>query len=180
MLVTAPTILTERLRLRSWREDDFEPFAAYFGDPVLARFVGGPDNADAAWRRLASYIGHWVLHGFGYWAVEERRTRRFVGAAGLWRSSGWPDLELGYWLVPEMHGHGYATEAAGRAMSYAFRNIGVGRLVSYIHPDNGASQRVAKRLGARYESTIELLDFGPHDVYRYPKPPERWTLGALR
>jgi RimJ/RimL family protein N-acetyltransferase len=44
-------------------------------------------------------IGHWKLKGFGYWAVDEKATNDFVGSVGLWQSPGWPELELGYWLL---------------------------------------------------------------------------------
>jgi len=161
---------TERLVLRQWREQDFESFAAVYADPDLARFIGGQSDRDSAWRRMASLVGHWVLRGYGYWAVEEGDTGRFVGCVGLWRSDGWPELELGYWLVPTMYGKGYATEAGAFARDYAFTTVGADTLVSYIKPANEPSKRVAERLGAHYEATIALLGFGPHCVYRYPRP----------
>jgi RimJ/RimL family protein N-acetyltransferase len=160
---------TERLHLRQWRAEDFEPFAKHYADEEMARFVGGHSAREPAWRRMAMMIGHWALRGYGYWAVEEKATGRFVGCVGLWRSEGWPELELGYWLMREMQGKGYATEAALKAREYAYDALGADTLVSYIHPDNEASKRVAERLGARYEEIIELLDHGPHCVYRHPK-----------
>ncbi len=173
-------VRTKRLLFRQWRDSDFEPFAAYYANPELARFVGGQTTRESAWRRMAALIGHWVLRGYGYWAVEEHATGRFVGGVGLWKSEGWPELELGYWLVPEMQGRGYATEAARRARDYAFAEVGADTLVSYIAPENEPSKRVAERLGARYESIIELLDYGPHCVYRYPKQSARWVLAGWR
>lgn len=161
---------TARLLLRQWREEDFEPFAAVYADAEQARYIGGPSSRDGAWRRMAAQIGHWVLRGYGYWVVEELDTHRFVGCVGLWRSAGWPELELGYWIVPAMQGKGYATEAGARARDYAFATLGADTLVSYIDPGNEPSKRVAERLGARYDTTIELLDLGPHCVYRYPRP----------
>ena len=160
---------TDRLLLRQWREEDFESFAAYYADEEMARYVGGQSNRPQSWRRLATFIGHWALRGYGYWAVEEKTTQEFAGAVGLWFSEGWPELELGYWLTRDMQGKGYATEAALKSRDYAFDVLGADTLVSYIHPENEPSKKVAERLGARYEKTIELLDFGPHCVYRYPK-----------
>lgn len=119
---------------------------------------------------MAAHLGHWVLRGHGYWAVEEKETGKFVGSVGLWRSEGWPELELGYWLMPEMQGRGYATEAAAASRDYAFEVLGAQTLVSYIHPENEPSKRVAERLGAKYEKIIELGGHGPHCVYRYPRP----------
>ena len=119
---------------------------------------------------MAASIGHWVLRGYGYWAVEEKDTGSFVGSAGLWYPEGWPEIELGYWLMPEMRGKGYATEAALAAHEVAFNTLHVESLVSYIHPENEPSKKLAERMGARAEATIELLDYGPHIVYRHPRP----------
>ncbi|MEE9207654.1 MAG: GNAT family N-acetyltransferase [Gemmatimonadota bacterium] len=162
-------VKTERLLLRQLEERDFEFYAEYFADEATARYVGGRCDRDTAWRRMATLIGHWELRGYGYWAVEERETGKFVGCVGLWFSEGWPELELGYWLRPEMQGRGYAVEAARESRAYAFEVVGADTLVSYIHPDNEPSKRVAERLGAQLEEVIELLDHGPHCVYRYPR-----------
>ena len=161
---------TKRLRLRHWREDDFNSYAAYYANEETARFVGGCHDRDKAWRRMASELGHWILRGYGYWAVEEKETAAFVGCVGLWLPEGWPELELGYWLMPEMQGKGYAAEACLRSLDYAYEVVGVDTLVSYIDPENEPSKRLAERLGGRYENIIELLDFGPHCVYRYRRP----------
>ena len=84
-----------------------------------------------------------------------------------YRIPGWPELELGYWLVPEVYGKGYPTEAGLKARDFAFDQLGAKTLVSYIDPTNEPSKKVAERLGAQYEKTIELLDLGRHCVYRY-------------
>jgi len=160
-------IESDRLVLRPWREDDFEIYAAYYADEKMARYVGGVHDREQAWRRLAMLIGHWTLRGYGYWAVEEKQTGNFVGCVGLWRSQGWPEMELGYWILEKMQGHGYATEAAIRSRDYALEVLKADSLVSYVHPDNEPSKRVAVKAGAHLEKTIELLTYGPHCVYRY-------------
>jgi len=122
---------------------------------------------EEAWRLMAAYIGHWQLQGYGYMAIEEKSSGKFVGCVGLWNSDPWPEMEMGYWLITEMQGKGYATEAAQKIMEFAFHTIQAPSLVSYISPQNMASRRLAERLGAVHEETIELLEFGPHHVYRY-------------
>ncbi|MGI9288937.1 MAG: GNAT family N-acetyltransferase [Pseudomonadales bacterium] len=158
---------TQRLQLRQWCETDFENIAAYYAVENNAKYVGGLKNADEAWRLLALHIGHWQLKGFGYWAVDEKDTGDFAGCVGLWQSSGWPELELGYWLVNEHHGKGYALEAATKCKEYARDILRAGSLVSYIDPNNKASIKLAEKLGAKYEDTIELLAHGIHCVYRH-------------
>lgn len=163
-------LVTERLRFRPWRTDDFEAYAEQYTDADRAHFIGGATTREDAWRRFASVIGHWALRGHGYWAVEELDGGRFVGSVGLGRPEGWPDLEVGYWLVPSAHGKGYATEAAAAARDCAFDEMRAETLISLIHPDNEPSKRVAERLGGVAERVIELLNFGPHWIYRYPNP----------
>ena len=70
---------TERLLLRQWQASDFEPYAAFCGDEEMARYVGGLSSRADAWRRMASVIGRWTLRGFGYWAVAEKESGKFVG-----------------------------------------------------------------------------------------------------
>ncbi len=161
---------TERLLLRQWRVEDFDAYAGYYADEATARFAGGVVDRDQAWRRPAAEIGHWALRGYGYWAAVERESQAFVGGAGLLFPDGWPELELGYWIMPNMQGRGYATEAGVKSRDYAWKVVGAKTLVSYIDPANEPSKRVAERLGARFDKTIDLRSLGPHDVYRYPKP----------
>lgn len=158
---------TPRLRLRLLGKHDFAAFAEYYSDENNARFVGGKKDADAAWRHLALHIGHWHLKGFGHWAVDEKESGEFIGCAGLWQSHGWPELELGYWVIKQHRGKGYAYEAALLCKEYARTTLQAHSLVSYIDPDNAQSIGLAKKLGAEYEKTIHLLEHGPHYVYRH-------------
>src|ERR1700741_2390541 len=78
-LSAAPTLEAPRLRLRSHRLDDFAASAEMWVDPIVARYTGGkPLSEEEAWTKLLRYIGHWSLMGFGYWAVEDKETSRFI------------------------------------------------------------------------------------------------------
>lgn len=88
-----------------------------------------------------------------------------VSASG--KSPSWPELELGYWIVEAQQGTGYAFEAGQRCLNFARDDLEAASLVSYIDPTNESSQRHAEKLGATYEETIQLGEYGPHGVYRY-------------
>ncbi len=160
-------IETERLNLRPWTLSDFEALSEFYAHESNAKYVGGVKDDDQAWRALATHIGHWQLMGFGYWAVDEKVTGEFVGCVGLWKSAGWPELELGYWIMPQQQGKGFALEAALRSKVYAREELKADSLVSYIDATNKPSIALAKKMGAVYEQTIELLEHGPHQVYRH-------------
>lgn len=157
MIVEIPTLETERLRLRAFRQDDFDVYAEMQGDPDVVRYLTGtPMSRTDAWRHMSMVAGHWVLRGFGMWALEEKSSGELVGRAGPWMPDGWPDFEIGWTLRKKFWGRGYATEAATAAMTYAFEELGRTKIVSIIHPDNVASQAVARRIGEAPERDWEL------------------------
>ncbi|GJM11178.1 MAG: GNAT family acetyltransferase [Lysobacteraceae bacterium] len=158
---------TDRLRLRMWTAGDYPAYAAFYDQPEVTRFVGGQKDAEDAWRHLAMQLGHWKLRGFGYYAVEKKATRDFVGCVGVWQSAAWPETELGYWVVPSAQGKGLALEAASAVLNEAKTAPEITSLVSYIDPSNGPSIRLAERLGAIEDGSIELASFGQHLVFRH-------------
>ena len=163
--MNVPTLETDRLLLRAWRNEDFETYAKMCADPEIMRYLGGKTlDRMEAWRHMAVLVGHWELLGYGHWAVEEKGSGKFAGRLGFLNPEGWPGFEIGWTLGREFHGKGYATEGAKRALRYAFEELDKDHVISLIHPENKASIRVAERLGERLEGKTELLG---HDVLIY-------------
>ena len=168
-----PTLQTSRLVLRPFREEDLGDYQAMCSDPEVMRFLGGKTwSRMDTWRHIATILGHWQLRGFGLWAVEEADSGIFVGRIGFIQPAGWPGFELGWTLARKYWGKGYATEAAQRALEYAFTELDREHVISLIHPKNQASLAVAKRLGEQYEETIEFFgdQISVYGIWR-----ESWT-----
>lgn len=162
-----PRIETERLVLRGWRKDDFEPFAAMMADAQTARFLSAeqrPRDRASAWRDMALFVGHWALRGYGLFAVEEKESGALVGRVGAWRPECWVGFELGWGLARPFWGRGYAREAARAAGDWAFAQFPLERIVSLIHADNAPSQKLAQRLGMRIGASTIHAGM-PHDVW---------------
>jgi RimJ/RimL family protein N-acetyltransferase len=162
---------TERLIMRMWREDDFEPYARICADPEVMRYLnkeGKPLTRLESWRHLAFLIGHWHLRGYGHWAVEEKASGNLVGRIGFLYPEGWPDFEIGWTLGREYWGKGYALEGARSALEYAFKELDREHVVSLIRPGNQGSIKVAERLGEKLEGQIEVagLDVLVYGIYR--------------
>lgn len=166
-----PRLTTERLLLRGFAPGDFDAYAAMMADPDVTRYlaVGRPMTRAEAWQQLAMFAGHWVLRGFGVWAVEERATGAFVGRIGCFEPEGWPAFEVAYTLARPAWGRGYAREGAAAALAYARDVLGRREVVSVIRPGNTASVRVARALGAEPGAAVEFFG-GPAVLYRYPPP----------
>ena len=149
-----PVIETERLRLRPHEVSDFDACVAMWSDPAITRYtIGDPSPPAQTWKRILTYRGHWTLLGFGYWAVEEKATGRYIGDIGFAEHKrdirpsieGMP--ELGWALISKVHGRGYATEALRAAVAWGDSHFGAVDTVCIINPENQASVRVAEKLG---------------------------------
>ena len=118
-------------------------------DEESARFVGGVQAPSAAWRGLAAVAGAWALDGFSMFSVIEKASGRWVGRLGPWRPHGWPGTEVGWGIVRDCWGKGYATEGSAAAMDWAIDHLGWTDIIHCIDPANAPSQAVAQRLGSR-------------------------------
>ena len=164
MVEVGPTLTTERLVLRPPTSADFPAWAASMADPEAQRYLGGAQPASIAWRAMATMTGAWMLNGFSMFSVVERDTGRWIGRIGPWRPEGWPGGEVGWGLVREAWGRGYATEAAIACMDFAFGELGWDEAVHTIDPDNAASVMLAQRLGSRNRGPAKLPP--PHEASR--------------
>ena len=113
------------------------------------------------------YIGHWTWMGFGYWIVERRQDRAFVGELGFLSAKRdiTPPLgdspEIGWVLKTTMHHQGYATEAATAALAWRDTALPPGETVCIIQTHNAASLRLAGRLGF---SVVTETTYNDHEI----------------
>jgi RimJ/RimL family protein N-acetyltransferase len=175
-MVVIPEIETPRLILRARRLEDFDAFAAIWASEGVVRFVGGVTlSREAAWVRFLRQEGHWHLLGFGYFAVEDRATGRFIGEVGFqdMRRGIVPSIEglmeAGWILAEEAQGRGLAEEAMRAALGWADVHGTGERIACIIHPDHAGSLRVAEKLG--FVATGEgIYNGGPMVMLERPRP----------
>jgi RimJ/RimL family protein N-acetyltransferase len=157
MNLTALEIDTPRLKLRPPRRDDFEGYAAFLSDAETMRYLGAaPQPRTLAWRSFLTMAGAWQIQGFAMFSVIEKATGRWVGRVGPWQPEGWPGTEVGWGIVRDRCGLGYATEAATASIDWAFASLGWSEVVHVIDVDNAPSQAVARKLGSRNRGRGQL------------------------
>jgi len=149
-----PDIETSRLVGHRPTLADLPDCADMWADPETRRFLGVPPSTpEESYARILRNIGHWHVHGYGFWVMRARATGRLVGDVGLrqFRRDLDPALNLlpeaGWVLAPHAWGQGFATEAATAALAWADTHIEAPEILCMINPDNTASLRVAAKLG---------------------------------
>lgn len=159
------TILrTERLVLRRWRDEDVAPMAAINADPEAMRWIASGETRDEGQTRasLAAWERFWEENGFGLFAVEIRATGQVAGLTGFavphFLPEVLPSVEIAWRLGRDYWGQGIATEAARAALGFALGELGIDRIIAIVQVGNGASERVAAKLGMLLER--ETIDPG--------------------
>jgi RimJ/RimL family protein N-acetyltransferase len=142
-------IQTERLLLRRLSMADVDGLVTLYSDPEVRRYIHVVDDygRDHAIARVEADAHEWDNLGHRFMAVIERDTCRFLGRAAVY---DWPELgetEVGWALLPDARGKGFASEAGAAALTWGFQNLDVPYLTAMIRSDNKPSLRVAGRLG---------------------------------
>ncbi|RKH65786.1 GNAT family N-acetyltransferase [Corallococcus llansteffanensis] len=150
MITLGPTLETPRLILRPPTLEDLDGFAAMMADPESAQFIGGLQPRSNVWRAVCAMAGSWVLQGYAMFSVFEKSTGKWVGRVGPWKPDGWPGTEVGWGLLREHWGKGYASESSAATIDWAFDHLGWTEVIHSIIPENTPSKQVAQRLGSRF------------------------------
>jgi RimJ/RimL family protein N-acetyltransferase len=97
--------------------------------------------------------------GWGFWALEEKSSGRFLGFTGLHipipELPFSPCVEIGWRLMHSAWGKGFASEAAAKALDVAFGKLGLEEVVAFATLGNFRSHRVMERLGMRRDYEFE-------------------------
>ncbi len=167
---------TERLILREIDpERDFEGWASLMADEETVRYIGGKTLCRAnAWRNMAMVMGHWSIRGYGFFSVEEKHSGAWIGRVGPWFPEGWPQPEVGWAILKEHCGKGYASEAGSASIDYAYQTLGWSSVIHIILDGNAGSVGVAQKVGSRLISHLDNLPGITDDpvmMYGQDRPP---------
>jgi [ribosomal protein S5]-alanine N-acetyltransferase len=94
--------------------------------------------------------------GFGLWHLARKSDGAAIGMCGLLRRDNLPDVDVGYALLPDYWGQGFALEAVQATLSHAARKFGLPRVVAVVSEGNDASVRVLEKAGLRYEGMVSM------------------------
>ena len=178
MSALLPPTSTARLRLREFTAADVDLIHALDSDPRVMRYVG--DGRTSSREDAALAIGRIQRRplehpGQGVWHASRQDDGRFVGWVSLKFAGDSRDVEIGYRLVFDAWGSGFATELARTMLERGFDVLKLDRIIGVTHPDNRASQRVLAKVGMRDEGWGRYYD---KDLRLFAIDRERWLRAA--
>lgn len=152
-------INTERLTIRPFTLDDAPFILRLLNEPSFIENIADKGVRDLEGARsylrdgpLASY----ERHGFGLWRVGLAGTDSPIGMAGLLKRDFLDDIDIGYALLPEFCGAGYAFEATSAVLKHAVNHLGAKRVVAIVAGHNQPSIRLLEKLGFHSEGTVRV------------------------
>lgn len=157
--MTGIAIDTERLRMRSWRDEDIAPFQQICSDREVMATLGPPLDME----ETAALVGRIRMieaeHGHTFWALERRSDARLIGWCGVIRGNAGPvagKAELGWRLARDAWGAGYASEAARGAADWAAAHLVDDDLWAITWEGNMRSRAVMERLGMTHRAALDF------------------------
>ena len=155
-------IETERLRLRSWRRRDVEPYDRACNTPAVMRWLGGVQTLRELRSDVAYFINIEAAEGYTFWVVERKSDKAFLGFCGLMRITeadcpAHGELEIGWRIREDAWRRGYAFEAALAVLDYAFVQPGIKMVVSRAAVGNEPSRALMRKLKMRNDPTFDYL-----------------------
>lgn len=148
---------TDRLILRPFVLTDDKDMFVLDSNPLVHRYLGeNPvENIEQSQEVIAMVMNQYQTNGIGRWATIEKETGLFIGWSGL-KFITKPENnkvnyhDIGYRLMPQFWGKGYATEATKVWLKYGFEQLDLTEIIGAAHEENKASRRVLEKCGLQF------------------------------
>ena len=148
---------TSRLRVRLYETTDLDVFFSLNGSPAVMRYIRDPYfSREEAKKGLEDILNNYALQpGLGKWAVVDREDPAvFMGTFAIFPIQDDVRIQLGYSLLNEYWGHGYATELVMEGLLYARDILNLQTIYAIIDPENHASRHVLEKAGFHTSGTV--------------------------
>jgi ribosomal-protein-alanine N-acetyltransferase len=148
---------TERLRLRPVTVDDTALMLAVWNDPAFIENVADRGIRTVEQAREAIKAGAQKLfddYGYGPYCMSLKSGGAMIGICGIFKRENIDDPDIGFGVLPDFCGKGYAGEAAQAVVEYAHNTLGISVLTAIVSPTNAASIGLIEKLGLTFERMV--------------------------
>lgn len=150
---------TERLRLRPVTVDDTALMLAVWNDPAFIENVADRQIRTVEQAREAIENGAQKLfenYGYGPYCISLKSEGSMIGICGLFKRENLEDPDIGFGVLPDFCGRGYAGEAAVAVVDYARSELRIDRITAIVSPTNVPSISLIEKLGLTFVRMITM------------------------
>jgi len=150
---------TERLRLRPVTVDDAALMLAVWNDPAFIKNVADRGIRTVEQAREAIKAGAQKLFddfGYGPYCMSLKSDGALIGICGIFKRENIDDPDIGFGVLPDYCGKGYAGEAAQAVVEYASNTLGISVLTAIVSPTNAPSIGLIEKLGLTFERMVTM------------------------
>ncbi|PUB16711.1 GNAT family N-acetyltransferase [Paenisporosarcina sp. OV554] len=152
-------IETERLHIRYMKTEDAQFMLELLNEPDWIKYIG--DRGIRTVEEARKYIvdGPMAMYeeeGFGLYLVELKESKIPIGICGLIQRDFLKDVDLGFAILSEFWGKGYAYEAARATLTFGHEVLGFNRIAGFTSLDNEKSINLLLKLGMAEEGNIKF------------------------
>lgn len=163
---------SERLGFRKWSYADLPELAKLNSDEAVMEHFPKTLSKQEVEELLVVLKYHYARNGFTYYATEILETKEFIGMIGLgfqeYKTKFTPAIDIGWRLKKAAWGKGFATEGAKRCLEYAFKELGIKKIISVCTIHNTNSEKVMQKIGMTKIGVFnhpELADYPEHEKH---------------
>ncbi|MEO5591406.1 MAG: GNAT family N-acetyltransferase [Chitinophagaceae bacterium] len=152
---------TSRCNVRHLKIEDASFIFELTNTPEWLQFIGdrGIRNiTDAENYIINGPMSSYEKYGHGLYKIILKSTAEAIGICGIIKRDTLEDKDIGFALLPEYTGNGYAYEMAAATLQHAKKELGVKRIVAITLPANIRSINLLTKLGLVYEKMISFPD----------------------
>ncbi len=162
---------TQRIGFSIWQECDLDLALSLWSNHEVMKYLSssGFYNDEQVCSRLKQEISNYNLYGVQYWKIYTLCESQFIGCCGLKPIEGYANsYELGFQLLPNWWGMGYANEASQACIDYAIKKLEADNIYARHHPENEGSHNLLLKLGFKeFDSAFYEPTGLYHPLYKY-------------
>lgn len=169
-----PALETERLLLREILAEDADALFAIHGNAEVMRWFGSDPLPDlpAAEALIKGFAGWRLTPNPGTrWGIQRKDGSELIGTCGLFAwNRNWRKCFVGYELAQDEQGKGYMRETLQVVLHWGYEHMALNRIEAQIHPENGASLKLAQSMGFVQEGRLREIGFWRgqyHDMLQF-------------
>ncbi len=150
---------TERLIIRPTNETDAAFLVELMNSPGWLQFIG--DRQVYTETTAVQYIKEKIIPqferlGYGNYIIIQKTDQVKIGSCGLYDREGLEGIDIGYALLPQFQGKGYAFEAVNQLKDLAFSQFNLNAIHAITIKENVVSQQLLRKLGFLFQSFVTL------------------------